>query len=90
MLDPQDYLTCRIIGRHIRAERIKRGMKQQVVANALGILRTSVTSIEAGRHRITVNQLITIAECFDLAAIDLIPPRWHRPASEHPDRPEDI
>ena len=88
--DEQDYLTCRLIGQQIRAERVKRGLPQQVLADALGVLRTSVTNMEAGRSRITVNQLIVIAECLDIATIDLIPYRWHRPASEHPERPEDI
>ena len=52
------------LGRRLRAARDARGLSQQVVADALGVPRTAVTQIEAGKRSVSTLELTKLAECY--------------------------
>lgn len=64
----------RIIGRVVRAKRRQRDWSQEQLAQKLMISRGTLANIEAGRQRILVHQLYTIAAALDLKPSELLPP----------------
>lgn len=63
----------REIGQRLRAHRRRLGRKQGAVAEGLGILRSSLANIEAGRQRITVHTLYRICAELNLPIADVLP-----------------
>ncbi|WP_102145618.1 helix-turn-helix transcriptional regulator [Mycobacterium hubeiense] len=61
------------LGVRIRAARINRGDTQADVAEAVGIHRTHLSAIEAGRENITVGTLYRLADHFGVPATLLLP-----------------
>jgi DNA-binding XRE family transcriptional regulator len=53
-----------IIGDAIRIQRRKANMTQQELAHQLGLLRTSISNIEAGRQHLPIHTLCAIAALF--------------------------
>jgi len=62
------------IGKRIRSEREALGFAQGELAGAVGLERTSITNIEAGRQRLTIQMLYAIAEALGVPAESLLPP----------------
>jgi len=54
------------IGVAIRALRRSRGLSQQQLADALGILRSSLTEIENGHRRLHIHELLQLTELFEV------------------------
>ena len=52
------------LGRRLRAARDARGLSQQVAADALGVPRTAITQIEAGKRSVSTLELTKLAECY--------------------------
>ena len=52
------------LGRRLRAARVSRGLSQQAVAAALGLPRTAVTGLEAGRRSVSTLELARLAELY--------------------------
>lgn len=63
----------REIGETIKAERLKNGMSQEILAEQLELTRASVINLEKGRHRPSVHQLVIIAETLNVEISSLIP-----------------
>lgn len=55
-----------IIGDTIRQQRRNANMTQQELAARLGLLRTSISNIEAGRQRLPIHTLCAIASLFHI------------------------
>ena len=61
------------IGALIRARRLKNGMGQPDLAEALGVTPAAVQHYETGRSSLTVPKLIRIAEVLGCKTKDLMP-----------------
>jgi transcriptional regulator with XRE-family HTH domain len=57
-----------IIATRIREARKAAGLSQSQVARLLGLQRPSVSEIEAGRRRVTADEITRLAELFDVDA----------------------
>lgn len=69
----------KIIGERIRSLRESLNMTQDELADQINMRRTSITNIEAGRQRLPIDTLYTIAGLLGVNAFDLLP-------EGHPDR----
>lgn len=63
----------RVVGLRIRDEREKRGLRQEQLAEKVGVGRTSITHIERGDQRLLLHVLYRIADALDLNLGDLLP-----------------
>jgi transcriptional regulator with XRE-family HTH domain len=61
------------IGLKIRAARLDRSWKQDDLAEAVGLTRSSVANIEAGRQKTLVHSLVRIAESLNVTVDTLLP-----------------
>ena len=59
-----ETLLYNLIGTNIKQHRRKADMTQEQLADAVGVLRTSITNIEAGRQKLPLHVLYEI--CFAL------------------------
>src|SRR5580698_6733402 len=68
-------LLYELIGRRIREVRDQREeqMSQQQLADILGLTRTSVTNIEQGNQKITLEALYKFCNHFKIEVKDLLP-----------------
>ena len=60
------------VGLGIRAAREHRGLTQQDLATSIGMTRSSVTTIEAGRQQIRVHTLVMIAQALGVHPSELV------------------
>ena len=80
---PIDQTTLyRHVGAAIRRYREARGMTQAQLASAVGLLRTSVVNLEAGRQRAPLHTLFPICAVLGIEAADLLP-AVHAVLTEH-------
>jgi DNA-binding XRE family transcriptional regulator len=63
----------RHVGAAIRKHREACGMTQAQLATAVGLLRTSVVNLEAGRQRAPLHTLFPICAVLGIEAADLLP-----------------
>lgn len=63
----------RQFGRQLRAAREKAGLTQQIVADRVGLTRTSVTNIERGSQHISLHQLYLLAAAVGCKPGELLP-----------------
>ena len=61
------------IGRAVRVKREERGWKQDDLAAKVGLLRTSITNLEAGRQRSPIHVIYAIAEALEIDPHELLP-----------------
>ncbi len=61
------------IGRCVLEERKALGFTQTDLAKEVGILRTSIANIEAGRQRLPIYMLYRIATALGVSVDDLLP-----------------
>jgi len=66
-----DELT-RSLGQNIRAERARRGMSQEQLAEMSGLHRTYIGVVERAEKHITVTNCLRIARALNLTLSDLI------------------
>ena len=74
MPDEPGAALYRRIGGAIKATRQARGLTQAQIADAVGVLRTSVANIEAGRQRLPIDLLYDIADALRCDPRELLPP----------------
>ncbi len=70
-------------GRRVRTARDAAGLTQQQLADRLGLTRSSIANMEAGRQKALLHMTAAIAETTGVAAADLLPsaaPAAVRPA----------
>ncbi len=62
----------RVLGGRLKAARILKRLTQEEAAAALGVARTTVVAIEAGKRVVSVEELRTLAELFDTPESELL------------------
>jgi DNA-binding XRE family transcriptional regulator len=67
--------TTREVGAIIRKLREVKGMTQEELARAAGMMRNNISRIEAAKHRPTLDTLERIAKALKVSVADLIAPR---------------
>jgi transcriptional regulator with XRE-family HTH domain len=60
------------LAKRIKSARLKRGLSQDIVANHLGLTKTSIINLEKARHRPSIYQLLQLAELLQISYADLI------------------
>ena len=73
---PGEFDPVRIaeaVGAHLQALRRERRIKQDVLADALGVSRTTASNIERGRQRLSIDQLYRAAAFIGLPVAALLP-----------------
>ena len=78
----------RALGQRIREARERAGVKQEQLAQAVGLSRTSITNIERGRQGVQAFLLARIAESLGCQAADLFPSQSRGPSI--PDRVREL
>lgn len=76
MPDPQEGWIESVyidLGRLISEQRTERRMTQEALAAQVGLTRSSITNLEAGRQKIQIHLLLRIARALDVAPEDLLP-----------------
>lgn len=63
----------RVLGKRIREARERAGVKQDQLAQAVGLSRTSITNIERGRQGVQAYLLTRIADVLGQRAAELLP-----------------
>lgn len=64
------------LGKRIKIARRRVGMNQECLADRVGLVRTSVVNIEAGRQRILFHQIKNIAKALKLEPAILVRGIW--------------
>jgi transcriptional regulator with XRE-family HTH domain len=59
-------IHAKVVGRNIRATRQALGLTQAAVAERLGVSRSYMSAVEAGRRNLTLGQLANIANAMRL------------------------
>lgn len=72
--EPDDNLY-RLIGLRVANFRNKKKISQAALAEQVGVARTSVTNLESGRQRVTLDHLNQIAEVLGVELSELMPTR---------------
>jgi transcriptional regulator with XRE-family HTH domain len=62
----------RVIGQRVRAERQKRKLTQDELAERVQLTRTSITNIERGRQKLLLHTLFAFAAAFEIEAKELL------------------
>jgi transcriptional regulator with XRE-family HTH domain len=61
------------LGARIRDERERRNVSQELLADRVGLTRTSITNIEKGRQQVLLHTLLEIARALNLKPTRLLP-----------------
>ena len=67
--------TTRAVGATIRKLREAKGITQEKLAGAVGMMRNNISRIEAAKHRPTLETMERIAKALKVSVADLIVPR---------------
>ena len=70
---PTDQLFYRQFGQLLAQVRRKQGISQEMLADELGLSRTSITNIEKGRQPIQLHSLYLIARLLSVELKELLP-----------------
>jgi DNA-binding XRE family transcriptional regulator len=67
------------VGDKVRSARIAAGVSQDVLAQRVGLTRSSIANIEAGRQRIALHLFVAICQVLEKDVCELLPekPRPH-------------
>jgi transcriptional regulator with XRE-family HTH domain len=69
------------IGKRLRQLRVTRGLSQQTVANALGMVSQQWSKFEKGINRLPANRLQTIADFLEVDVFELLQPNARAPST---------
>jgi transcriptional regulator with XRE-family HTH domain len=61
-----------VIGRNIKAERVRRGLRQEELGEVLGLSRAAIGHIETGRHPVAVDSLPAVCRALGIGIESLI------------------
>ena len=64
----------KLVGRNVRAVRIKRGMTQEQLAEVSGFSQQYISDLERGRRNPTVVSLYELAQALEATPVDLLSP----------------
>ena len=62
-----------VIGERIRAARAHAGTTQTELGQRVGLTRSSIANIEAGRQRAMIHTLLQVADALEVALADVVP-----------------
>ena len=68
-----DELLYNLIGQRLKARREELGYSQAWLADRVGLIRTSITNIEAGRQKLPLHSLYEICLTLDVDPIEVLP-----------------
>lgn len=74
----------KLTGTRIRDHRLSLRMKQEELAQRVGLSRTSITNIESGRQRILLDHLYELASALGIEPGQLIPVRTELAPQKEP------
>jgi transcriptional regulator with XRE-family HTH domain len=69
-----EEIFYRDLGSRIRRARLARRLTQQQLADALGLTRTSVANLEAGRQRVPAHTLAVAVTVLETTLSEVVPP----------------
>lgn len=69
---PDDAELLVEVGVRVRSARVRAGLSQEQLADACGLHRTYVGSVERGERNIGVLNLLAVATALDVDAADLV------------------
>ncbi|WP_422088296.1 helix-turn-helix domain-containing protein [Variovorax sp.] len=61
-----------VLGARLKAARMVSRMTQGAAANELSMARTTIVAIEAGKRPVSLNELRSLAELYDVSEVDLL------------------
>ena len=65
----------RDVGGRVRTARVSKRLTQEDLASKLGLTRSSVANLEAGRQRVPLHVLVLISELLETPISELLPKR---------------
>jgi transcriptional regulator with XRE-family HTH domain len=80
-----DNLFYRQFGQLVAESRRKKGISQEMLADELGLSRTSITNIEKGRQPIQLHSLYWIARLLAVELKELLPSPQIFEMAQHPE-----
>lgn len=72
---PTLEMQLKALGERVQELRKARGWSQQRLANAAGLDRTYLGTVEQGRQNITIGAALKLADAFEIPLVELIDPR---------------
>ena len=73
------------VGLNIKIKRIGRGYKQEEIADAIGVARSTYTRYESDKRLPDIYKLCALADYFDVSLDDLVGRDW-KPKKDHKGR----
>lgn len=70
-----ETLLYKEIGKCLKARRLALGLTQEQLADASGVLRTSITNLEAGRQKTPLHVLYELCAVLEIEIAELLPKR---------------
>ena len=61
-----------VVAANVRAERVRRGMRQAQLAQLLGTSQTTISQIEAGQRTVSVDDLASLCLALDVPLVRLL------------------
>jgi transcriptional regulator with XRE-family HTH domain len=71
--DPTEREFLRRLGKRVRLVRVDREVSQEQLAQATGMSRNFVSSIERGAHGVDIVRVVRLAVALDVGLPDLLP-----------------
>jgi transcriptional regulator with XRE-family HTH domain len=84
MIDRATRTHDQEVGAKLRELRLRYVLKQEELAQALGVKHAAISRWESGVRGLTVDMLLTIAERFGIPASELLPERHQAPSPPPP------
>lgn len=67
------------VGTNVRSARVAADVSQELLAQRVGLTRSSIANLEAGRQRVALHLFFLIADALDSDACELLPSERSRP-----------
>lgn len=61
-----------VVSANLRAERARRGLRQEDAAVLVGLSRSTYADVESGRRRLALGEAVDVCEAFGLTLRDLL------------------
>src|SRR5258708_14357179 len=68
-----ETLLYHLIGENVKRQRVKVDITQAQLADAVGVLRTSIANIEAGRQKLPLHLLYRLCMELGVEVVDILP-----------------
>lgn len=72
-MTPWESEFYRETGRRVRAARQAKAMRQDALAKAVGLVRTSIVNIEAGKQKVLLHTLLSMERVLGVEHLSLVP-----------------